>query len=69
MLIKGVTLQLGYMTGKGMKVLHDLGKHTDHKRINACLCEIFIIFGKEKKMSFPSSSRTPKAQKMEVDLH
>ena len=57
--------RLGHMSEKGMKTLLSKGKLPDLKNVDVSLCED-CIFGKQKKVSFTKSGKTPKAERLEL---
>ena len=57
--------RLGYMSKKGMKMLLSKGKLPKLKSIDFDMCESCIL-GKQKKVSFLKTGRTPKAEKLEL---
>ncbi|RVX00309.1 Retrovirus-related Pol polyprotein from transposon TNT 1-94 [Vitis vinifera] len=57
--------RLGHMSEKGMKMLLLKGKLPELKSINFDMCES-CISGKQKKMSFLKTGRTPKTEKLEL---
>ena len=57
--------RLGHMSEKGMKMLLSKGKLLKLKSIDFDMCESCIL-GKQKKVSFLKTSRTPKAEKFEL---
>ncbi|RVX16420.1 Retrovirus-related Pol polyprotein from transposon TNT 1-94 [Vitis vinifera] len=57
--------RLGHMSEKGMKMLLSKGKLPELKSIDFDMCESCIL-GKQKKVSFLKTSRTPKAEKLEL---
>ena len=57
--------RLGHMSEKGMKTLLSKGKLPDLKNVDVGLCED-CIFGKQKKVSFTKSGKTPKAERLEL---
>ena len=57
--------RLGHMSEKGMKMLLSKGKLSELKSIDFVMCESCIL-GKQKKMSFLKTGRTPKAEKLEL---
>ncbi|RVW24492.1 Retrovirus-related Pol polyprotein from transposon TNT 1-94 [Vitis vinifera] len=58
-------LGLGHMSEKGMKMLLSKGKLPELKSIDFDMCESCIL-GKQKKVSFLKTGRTPKAEKLEL---
>ena len=57
--------RLGHMSEKGMKMLLSRGKLPELKSIDFDMCESCIL-GKQKKVSFLKTSKTPKAEKLEL---
>ena len=57
--------RLGHMSEKGMKMLLSKGKLSELKSIDFNMCESCIL-GKQKKVSFLKTSKTPKAEKLEL---
>ncbi|RVW34552.1 Retrovirus-related Pol polyprotein from transposon TNT 1-94 [Vitis vinifera] len=57
--------RLGHMSEKGMKMLLSKGKLPELKSIDFDMCESFIL-GKQKRVSFLKTGRTPKAEKLEL---
>ena len=57
--------RLSHMSEKGMKMLLSKGKLLELKSIDFDMCESCIL-GKQKKVSFLKTSRTPKAEKLEL---
>ncbi|RVW78557.1 Retrovirus-related Pol polyprotein from transposon TNT 1-94 [Vitis vinifera] len=57
--------RLGHMSEKGMKMLLSKGKLPELKSIDFDMCESCIL-GKQKKVSFLKTGRTPKAEKLEL---
>ena len=57
--------RLGHMSEKGMKMLLSKGKLLKLKSIDFDMCESCIL-GKQKKVSFLKTGRTPKAEKLEL---
>ncbi|RVW58633.1 Retrovirus-related Pol polyprotein from transposon TNT 1-94 [Vitis vinifera] len=57
--------RLGHMSEKGMKILLSKGKLPELKSIDFDMCESCIL-GKQKKVSFLKTGRTPKAEKLEL---
>ena len=57
--------RLGHMSEKGMKMLLSKGKLPKLKSIDFDMCESCIL-GKQKKVSFLKTGRTPKAEKLEL---
>ena len=53
------------MSEKGMKMLLSKRKQLELKSIDFDMCESYIL-GKQKKVSFLKTSRTPKAEKLEL---
>ena len=53
------------MSEKGMKMLLSKGKLPELKSIDFDMCESYIL-GKQKMVSFLKTSRTPKAEKLEL---
>ncbi|KAL6323541.1 hypothetical protein AAG906_039119 [Vitis piasezkii] len=56
---------LGHMSEKGMKMLLSKGKLPELKSIDFDMCESCIL-GKQKKVSFLKTGKTPKAEKLEL---
>ncbi|RVW88928.1 Retrovirus-related Pol polyprotein from transposon TNT 1-94 [Vitis vinifera] len=56
---------LGHMSEKGMKMLLSKGKLPELKSIDFDMCESCIL-GKQKKVSFLKTGRTPKAENLEL---
>ena len=56
--------RLGHMSEKGMKVMHSKGKLPSLWSIEIDICEDYIL-GKHKRVSFQTSGRTPKKEKLE----
>ena len=56
--------RLGHMSEKGMNMLSK-GKLPELKSIDFDMCESCIL-GKQKNVSFLKTSRTPKAEKLEL---
>lgn len=57
--------RLGHMSEKGMKVMHSKGKLPSLRSIEIDICEDCIL-GKQKRVSFQTSGRTPKKEKLEL---
>ena len=57
--------RLSHMSEKGMKMLLLKGKQTELKSVDFDICESCIL-GKQKKVSFLKTGRTPKAKKLEL---
>ncbi|RVW68574.1 Retrovirus-related Pol polyprotein from transposon TNT 1-94 [Vitis vinifera] len=57
--------RLGHISEKGMKMLLSKGKLPKLKSIDFDMCESCIL-GKQKKVSFLKTGRTPKAEKLEL---
>ena len=57
--------RLDHMSEKGMKMLLSKGKLLELKSIDFDMCESCIL-GKQKKVSFLKTGRTPKAEKLEL---
>ena len=57
--------RLGHMSEKGMKMLLSKGKLPELKSIDFDVCESCIL-GKQKKVSFLKTGRTPKVEKLEL---
>ena len=55
--------KLGYMSEKGMKMLHANGKLHGLKKVDRNLCE-GCVFGKQKRVSFYKAGRDPKTKKL-----
>ncbi|RVW60263.1 Retrovirus-related Pol polyprotein from transposon TNT 1-94 [Vitis vinifera] len=60
--------RLGHMSEKGMKMLLSKGKLPELKSIDFDMCESCIL-GKQKKVSFLKTGRTPKAEKIGTSTH
>ena len=57
--------KLGHMSEKGMKMLVSKGKLPELKSIDFDMCESYIL-GKQKNVGFLETSRTPKAENLEL---
>ena len=57
--------RLGHMSEKVMRMLLSKGKLLELKSIDFDMCKSCIL-GKQKKVSFLKTSRTPKAEKLEL---
>ncbi|XP_057426441.1 uncharacterized mitochondrial protein AtMg00300-like [Lotus japonicus] len=57
--------RLGHMSAKGMKVMHSKGKLPGLQSVEIDMCED-CIFGKQKRVSFQTSGRTPKKERLEL---
>ena len=57
--------RLGHISEKGMKMLLSKGKLIEWKSIDFEMCESCIL-GKQKRVSFLKTGRTPKAEKLEL---
>ena len=57
--------RLGHLSEKGMKMLLSKRKQPELKSIDFDMCESYIL-GKRKNVSFLKTSRTPKAEKLEL---
>ncbi|KAL9258053.1 Retrovirus-related Pol polyprotein from transposon TNT 1-94-like protein [Drosera capensis] len=57
--------RLKHMTEKGMKMLVSKGKISELKEVKVGFCEP-CVFGKQKRVTFVTSGRTPKAEKLEL---
>ncbi|KAL3830794.1 hypothetical protein ACJIZ3_019596 [Penstemon smallii] len=57
--------RLGHMSEKGMKIMHSKGKLPNLQSIDIDMCEDCIL-GKHKRVSFQTSGRTPKKEKLEL---
>ena len=57
--------RLGHISEKGMKILLSKGKLSELKSIDFDMCES-CIFGKQKKVSFLKTGRTPKAENLKL---
>ena len=57
--------RLGHMSEKLMKMLLSKGKLPELKSIDFDMCESCIL-GKQKKVSFLKTGRTPKVEKLEL---
>jgi len=57
--------RLGHMSEKGMKVMHSKGKLPSLRSIEIDICEDCIL-GKQKRVSFQTSGRTRKKEKLEL---
>ncbi|BBH04062.1 Toll-Interleukin-Resistance domain family protein [Prunus dulcis] len=57
--------RLGHMSEKGMKIMHSKGKLPGLESVGIDMCED-CIFGKQKRVSFQTSGRTPKKERLEL---
>ena len=57
--------RLGHMSEKGIKMLLSKGKLPELKSVDFDMCESCIL-GKQKKVSFLKTGRTPKVEKLEL---
>ena len=57
--------RLGHISEKRMKMLLSKGKLPELKSIDFDMCESYIL-GKQKRVSFLKTGRTPKAEKLEL---
>ncbi|KAF5797362.1 putative RNA-directed DNA polymerase [Helianthus annuus] len=57
--------RLGHMSEKGLKMLAQKGKFPDLKKVETEFCEPCVL-GKQKRVTFVKTGRTPKAQKLEL---
>ena len=57
--------RLGHMSEKGMKILLSKRKLPELKSIDFDMCEICIL-GKQKRLSFSRTGRTPKVDKLKL---
>ncbi|KOM47898.1 hypothetical protein LR48_Vigan07g160200 [Vigna angularis] len=57
--------RLGHMSEKGMKVMHSKGKLPGLQSVKIDMCEDCIL-GKKKRVSFQTSRRTPKKERLEL---
>lgn len=57
--------RLGHMSEKGMKIMHSQGKLPGLQSIEIDMCEDCIL-GKQKRVSFQTSGRTPKKERLEL---
>lgn len=57
--------RLGHMSEKGMKMLVSKGKIPELKEVEVGFCEP-CVFGKQKRVTFAKSGRTPKGEKLEL---
>ncbi|KAJ0916719.1 putative RNA-directed DNA polymerase [Helianthus annuus] len=57
--------RLGHMSEKGLKMLAQKGKFSDLKKVETEFCEPCVL-GKQKRVTFVKTGRTPKAQKLEL---
>ncbi|KAL8092162.1 hypothetical protein AgCh_034456 [Apium graveolens] len=58
-------IRLGHMSEKGMKLLTSKGKIPELKNMEVGFCEPCVL-GKQKRVTFAKSGRTPKAKKLEL---
>lgn len=57
--------RLGHMSEKGMQLMHSKGKLPGLQSIDLDMCEDCIL-GKQKRVSFQTSGRTPKKERLEL---
>ena len=57
--------RLGHMSEKRMKILLSQGKLPELKSVDFDMCEICIL-GKQKRLSFSRTGRTPKVDKLKL---
>nr|KYP32301.1 Retrovirus-related Pol polyprotein from transposon TNT 1-94 [Cajanus cajan] len=57
--------RLGHMSEKGMSVLKSIGRLPELKSVDVGLCE-HCVLGKQKRVSFMTTGRTPKMKKLEL---
>ncbi|KAJ0589930.1 putative RNA-directed DNA polymerase [Helianthus annuus] len=57
--------QLGHMSEKGLKMLAQKRKFPDLRKVETEFCESCVL-GKQKRVTFVKTGRTPKAQKLEL---
>ena len=57
--------RLGHMSEKGLKMLAQKGKFPDLKKVETEFCESCVL-GKQKRVTFVKTGKTPKAQKLEL---
>jgi len=57
--------RLGHMSEKGMKLMAAKGKLSSLKHVDVSVCEHYIL-GKQKKVSFSRTWKTPKVEKLEL---
>ncbi|WVZ05968.1 hypothetical protein V8G54_019314 [Vigna mungo] len=57
--------RLGHMSEKGMKIMHSKGKLPGLQSVEIDMCEDCIL-GKQKRVSFQTSRRTPKKENLEL---
>lgn len=57
--------RLGHMSEKGLRVMHSKGKLAGLRSVNIDMCEDCIL-GKQKRVSFQKSGRTPRKEKLEL---
>ncbi|WVY93468.1 hypothetical protein V8G54_032556 [Vigna mungo] len=57
--------RLGHVSEKGMKIMHSKGKLPGLQSVEIDMCEDCIL-GKQKRVSFQTSRRTPKKDKLEL---
>ena len=57
--------RLGHMSEKRMKMLSSKGKLPKLKSVDFDMCESYIL-GKQKRVSFLKTGKTPKAEKLEL---
>ncbi|KAL2225185.1 UNVERIFIED_CONTAM: Retrovirus-related Pol polyprotein from transposon TNT 1-94, partial [Sesamum indicum] len=59
------TIALGHMSEKGMNVLKSKGRLPELKSVEVGHCE-HCVFGKQKRVSFLTTGRTPRKEKLEL---
>jgi len=57
--------RLGHMSEKGMKIMHSKGKLQGLQSVKIDMCEDCIL-GKQKRVSFQTSGRTPRKERLEL---
>ena len=57
--------RLGHMSEKGMKIMHSKGKLPCLQSVEIDMCKDCIL-GKQRRVSFQTSGRTPKKEKLEL---
>jgi Integrase core domain. len=57
--------RFGHMSEKGLKIMHSKGKLPGLKSVDIDFCESCIL-GKQKRVSFQKSGRTPRQEKLEL---
>lgn len=57
--------RLGHMSEKGMKIMHSKGRLPGLHSVKIDMCEDCIL-GKQKRVSFQTSGRTPKKERLEL---